>query len=321
MSGALVEALHSFGFAKVSGYGMTRQEVDEALGWVKKLFDLPTNEKMKAPHPPTPMPHRGYSGIGKEKVYSQDDVAAHTNGETDTGRELRKVTDFKESYEIGSKHDDVQPNIWLPEDSLPGFKQFGESLYERLAGVGRVLIDAISLGLGFDEHEKKALADMMLDNGCQLRLLHYPAVSKEKLQKEVFARLPAHNDWGTFTLLFQDDRGGLELRDAESGDYLHAEPAEHTLVFNVGDMLQRFSNGYFVSPLHRVSLPEQDKVSDAGIPARYSIAFFVGPRMSHTVAALPHFVTQEQPLKYEPVRFDKYGELISKYQYQSENDK
>lgn len=67
---ALVEALHSFGFAKVSGYGMSRQEVDGALGWVKRLFDLPTSEKMKAPHPPTPMPHRGYSGIGIEKVHS-----------------------------------------------------------------------------------------------------------------------------------------------------------------------------------------------------------------------------------------------------------
>lgn len=78
---------------------------------------------------------------------------------------------------------------------------------------------------------------------------------------------------------------------------------------------------YFVSPLHRVSLPEPDTVPEAGIPARYSIPFFVGPSMSHTVAALPRFVTREKPLKYKPVRFDQYGELISKYQYQSENDK
>lgn len=47
----------------------------------------------------------------------------------------------------------------------------------------------------------------------------------------------------TITLLFQDNRGGLELKDAESGEYLPAEPEEGAFVVNVGDMLQRFSNG------------------------------------------------------------------------------
>lgn len=92
----LVEALHSFGFAKVTGHGLSHTEVSEALGWVQKLFALPYDEKMKAPHPAGPMPHRGYSGIGKEKVYSQEDIDSHTgNNDGDTGHELRKISDFK----------------------------------------------------------------------------------------------------------------------------------------------------------------------------------------------------------------------------------
>ncbi len=91
---ALVEALHDFGFVKVIGHGLSKQEIGEALGWTKKLFDLSYDDKMKAPHPPGPIPHRGYSGISKEKVYSKDDVAAHgTNG--DVGKVLRKISDFK----------------------------------------------------------------------------------------------------------------------------------------------------------------------------------------------------------------------------------
>jgi hypothetical protein len=39
--------------------------------------------------------------------------------------------------------------------------------------------------------------------------------------------------------------------------------------------------------------------------------------MSGTVATLPRFVTEGKG-KYEPVRFDKYGEMISKYQYQGD---
>lgn len=37
---------------------------------------------------------------------------------------LRKMPDVKESFESGNVDDDLQPNIWLPEDKLPGFRQY-----------------------------------------------------------------------------------------------------------------------------------------------------------------------------------------------------
>jgi isopenicillin N synthase-like dioxygenase len=94
---ALVKALHDLGFVEVTGHGLSQQEIDEALRWTKALFDLSETDKMKAPHPPGPIPHRGYSGIGREKVYSQDDVKAHNN-EVDVGQSLRKFSDFKVSH-------------------------------------------------------------------------------------------------------------------------------------------------------------------------------------------------------------------------------
>ncbi|ROW00466.1 hypothetical protein VPNG_07907 [Cytospora leucostoma] len=194
---SLVEALHSFGFAKVTGHGLGTHEISEALGWVQKLFDLPYNEKMKAPHPPGPMPHRGYSGIGEEKVYSQEDIDAHArDGKGDISQELRKISDFKESYEIGSETDPVQQNIWLPEDVLPGFRRTETLLYERLAGISKTLLEVIGIGLGLDNEANAALDKLMSDRHCQLRLLHYPAVSKIQLQKQLLARLPPHRDWG-----------------------------------------------------------------------------------------------------------------------------
>jgi isopenicillin N synthase-like dioxygenase len=56
-------------------------------------------------------------------------------------------------------------------------------------------------------------------------------------------------------------------------------------------------------------------VVESGIPARYSIPFFVGPSLSHVISTLPQFITSDKPAKYEPVRFDEYGSLVSKYQY------
>ncbi|KAI2465741.1 Clavaminate synthase-like protein [Annulohypoxylon bovei var. microspora] len=311
----LVNALHGLGFVKVVGHGVTKDEIQDGLAWTKKLFDLPYEEKMKAPHPPGPMPHRGYSGIGLEKVYSPADVDAQGT-EVDISRGLRKISDFKESYEIGSEDDPVQQNIWLPDEVLPRFRICMTAFYQRLAGVSEMLLKVISIGLGLNDEEHALFTKLISDRHCQLRLLHYPAVSRDKLQTDLIARLPSHTDWGTFTLLFQDERGGLELKDPQSQDYLHAEPEEGAFVLNIGDMLQRFTNDYFISAPHRVSVPSLDTVSESGIPARYSIPFFICPGFSHTVETLPRFVTAEKPVKYEPVRFDEYGSLVSKYQYQ-----
>lgn len=162
----------------------------------------------------------------------------------------------------------MQQNIWLPEEVLPQFRSSQTALYERLTDVSKIVMDAIGVGLGLDADGNAALAELISDRHCQLRLLHYPAISKAKLENELLARLPAHNDWGlvapspyvtfplhrhtlifvyffcsTFTLLFQDGGGGLELKDPQTQDFMHAEPEEGTFVLNIGDMLQRFTNG------------------------------------------------------------------------------
>ncbi|KAH8884140.1 oxidoreductase-like protein [Thozetella sp. PMI_491] len=309
---ALVEALHDFGFVKVTGHGFSIQELREALRWVKKLFDLPTSDKMKAPHPPGPFPHRGYSGIGREKVYSRADIEAQGDSK-DVAKSLRKISDFKESYEIGSESDTEQQNIWLPEEVLPDFRAYMSALYERLAGVSKTVLDAIGVGLELDGADYSALMGLKQDH--QLRLLHYPAITKEKLSNELLARLPAHRDWSTYTMLFQDENGGLELKDPKTQEFLEAEPEEGALVLNTGDMLQRFTNNYFISALHQVAVPSPETVPEEGIPARHSIPFFVAPSSSHVIATLPKFITAENPAKYEPVRFDQYSTIVSKYQY------
>lgn len=91
---ALVSALSDLGVVYLIGNGMSDERWEEAFAWSKKLFNLPREEKMKAPHPPTAIPHRGYSAPGVEKVYSKEerDKDAETGGQ---GKELRKVEDYK----------------------------------------------------------------------------------------------------------------------------------------------------------------------------------------------------------------------------------
>ncbi len=62
--------------------------------------------------------------------------------------------------------------------------------------MGKVVLEAFAVGLGLDAEAHAALMGLESVNHSQLRLLHYPAIGKEKLQKELLARLPAHTDWG-----------------------------------------------------------------------------------------------------------------------------
>jgi isopenicillin N synthase-like dioxygenase len=74
--------------------------------------------------------------------------------------------------------------------------------------------------------------------------LHYPPVEAASVASAAVARMPAHTDWGSVTMLFQDDCGGLEVENPHKpGQFITATPIKNALVMNVGDLLMRWSNG------------------------------------------------------------------------------
>ena len=94
---ALNKASSDLGFVYITNHGISPSLLDEAFAWTKKLFDLSHEDKMKAPHPPGGIPHRGYSHPGLEKVYAREDLEKDGKEETPEEKEerLRKVEDFK----------------------------------------------------------------------------------------------------------------------------------------------------------------------------------------------------------------------------------
>lgn len=93
-SQTLYNACHNLGFANIIGHGVSDALLQEAFSWSKKLFDLPYQEKMKAPHPASAIPHRGYSAPGIEKVYSKGDLEKDEASDGQ-GASLRNIQDFK----------------------------------------------------------------------------------------------------------------------------------------------------------------------------------------------------------------------------------
>jgi len=86
-------------------------------------------------------------------------------------------------------------------------------------------------------------------------------------------RCGEHSDYGTVTILFQDNLGGLEAKSV-TGHWLPADPIPGAVLINVGDLLENLSCGRFPATRHRVVVPEQEFRRRS---PRQSIAFFVHP--------------------------------------------
>ena len=75
--------------------------------------------------------------------------------------------------------------------------------------------------------------------------------------------------------LWQDQVGGLQVREIANDTWVDAPPIEGSFVVNVGDLLARWTNDRFRSTLHRVI--------NASGRERYSIATFYDPTYGATV--------------------------------------
>src|SRR5262249_23607624 len=108
----------------------------------------------------------------------------------------------------------------------------------------------------------------------------------------------AHTDPSAFTILLQDQVGGLEARN-RAGQWVPAAPVPYSFVINIGDMMQRWTNGRFVSTPHRVA-------NRAGVD-RISVPFFVNPDYAATIAPVLGGAQAGTP-KYEPLACGPYLE-------------
>lgn len=337
-------AFQTSGFVYLRGHGVDQELVKQAFEWSKRFFDLPLEKKMLAPHPPGGAHHRGYSAPGVEKVsqgvYDVDELkklrevsAAYTISKhpstililgRDQGCVLKRdqIPDYKESFESGDVNDAAQPNIWPPDDVLPGFRPFMERYLSTCTTLIHSILSALSLALNVPP---PGLSPTHSDSLFQLRLLHYPSLPASQLRNNLRSRINAHSDFGSLTLLFQDGVGGLEVEEQNGeGVFRAVRPREGTVLVNVGDLLQRWSNERWRSCVHRVGIPpglegdverdieEGQKEIGGGeviVPSRYSIPVFATPNMDQVIDALPGCWDEGRPKKYEPVKAWDYVQM------------
>jgi len=142
----------------------------------------------------------------------------------------------------------------------------------------------------------------------QLRLLHYPSVPTKHLKNGDIDRIGAHSDFGSITLLLQDNVGGLEVEDSHNpGQFMAAPPLKGALLVNAGDFLMRWSNDLIKSTIHRVRAPPSiTDDHEMMTPERYSIPYFCSADFDTVVECLPGTWSESQPKRYEPISAAQY---------------
>jgi isopenicillin N synthase-like dioxygenase len=277
----LGESFVDYGFAILRDHGIPQELIDRAEEKAKQFFALPEEAKRKY-HLEGQGGARGYTPFGIETAKG---ASAHDLKEFwHVGRDLPEGHRFR-----GHMAD----NVWPAE--VPGFKEIFQELYAAFDQAGVTILRAVARYLGIDEDY---FTDTVRDGNSVMRLLHYPPVDKPTGNH---IRAGAHEDINTITLLLGAEEAGLQLQTTD-GRWLDVSPKPGELVINIGDMLQRLTNGKLRSTSHRVINPAPDRASKA----RYSMPFFLHFRSDFLIEALPGTVPAGEQPKWPPITADDY---------------
>jgi isopenicillin N synthase-like dioxygenase len=147
--------------------------------------------------------------------------------------------------------------------AMPDLKPRMLAYYDKVDALGCELLKLFELAL---DMPAGALKRYFTKDMNSLRILHYPPQRPDEDGVHLGAR--AHTDTNAFTILAQDDNGGLEIRNRDN-EWVAVPPIDGTFVVNVGEVLKVWTDGIFSSTLHRV-------INRSG-RERYSIPFFMYP--------------------------------------------
>ena len=274
----VVAACQLVGFFYVTDHGVPTRLIDGIFEAARWFFSRPQSERDALDVAASPN-FRGYVPMGI----------------TGPGVPRRMLEAFQMMLELGDDDPDVRagnimygPNRWPP--NAPQFRAAMEGYFGEVSNLSNRLLSVFARGLGLADDFFRPFFRKPL---TQLRLLHYPPQPPDSDAQGV----ETHTDTGAFTILLQDQTGGLEVRN-RSGLWLPATPIAGSFVINIADMMQRWTNGHFVSTPHRVA-------NRTG-KDRISVPFFANPDYHATIAPLARNLAGEA--SYEPLACGPYVE-------------
>ena len=238
----LGNACRESGFFYAIGHGVSCELQRRLTELSREFFARSVDEKMRIRMELGGRAWRGYFRVGDEL----------TSGKPDQKEGLYF------GRELPADHPHVLAGMPLAGPNLFPAHPSGlrETVLEYMAAleqVGHRLMAGLALSLDLDE---SYFADRYTADPLVLfRIFNYPPPADSSLWG-----VGEHTDYGLLTILLQDDAGGLEVRSRSR--WVTAPPLADSFVCNIGDMLDRMTQGRFRSTPHRVRNPApRDRLS------------------------------------------------------------
>lgn len=246
----LDRALRDTGMFLLSGHGVPRRVTDAFRARVKEFFAMP--KKAKEPY-------------AIEAAYDCGWLEMHPGGgvgvtRAEGGPPPSAAPDLHESFYTGPGHrtgDAFLDRYCYPDnrwpDELPELRAANEEYTAHMTrvaeGINTLLAEV--LGLPADSFTRRATRATWTQNASW-----YPSLTTVGTVQEGQLRNGPHTDLGTFTVLSrQQGMGGLQAWNEAEGWF--APPFDpDALVVNLGDLMERWTDGRWRALRHRVLAPD-----------------------------------------------------------------
>jgi len=268
----IYQACHEIGFMYIQTSVISIEKLEQVFHQSKSFLNLPLAVKQQLEWSDS-LSNTGYVGLKRERLNPN------------------QPEDLKEAFNIGNKELIHSSLSSISLDENPIILTF----YQNCTDLANILLQGFALALELPED---FFTSRHNEQNHTLRLLHYPPLQTSPLPGQM--RAGEHSDYGSLTLLFQDGVGGLEVQTA-SKEWIAVPSIPGTVVVNIGDLMQRWTNNIFCSTKHRVIIPDDQRINQS----RYSVAFFCHPNSDTEVACLES-CSQQQPPIYPPILAGEY---------------
>ncbi|MEK9821183.1 MAG: 2OG-Fe(II) oxygenase family protein [Gammaproteobacteria bacterium] len=243
---ALAAAAADWGFFRLVDHGIQASRQAQFLAAAVAFFALPSAEKLRCSR-------------------SEDNPWGYFDRELTKNRQ-----DWKEIFDLGRETQDGEQNSTPWPDQPDGFTEVMLDWHAACEAISLKLIRALCEAMGFPADSLES--HFKPDNSSFLRLNHYPVCATPADAAEDFPEtgnlgIYHHTDAGAVTVLLQDGISGLQVM--HGGKWVSLPADKESLIINIGDLIQVWSNDRFKAPLHRVLANASSE--------RYSAAFFMNP--------------------------------------------
>ena len=225
---------------------------------------------------------------------SQDNPLGYFDRElTKRKRDTKEVLDFIDPTQTLL---DAR-NQW--PDGLPDFKEVMVEFFDAFSILADRTLSLLHDALQLTAHSRSLTS--CARTSSTVRLNHYPvgdpvpANERDGLADLGETALGYHTDPGVLTLLLQDNTGGLQTQ-ARDGHWIDIAPTDGTIVVNLGDMMQAWTNDRYRAAIHRVVPMTTQR--------RFSIPYFSNPQRDAIIEPIPELCTAGP--RYRPIQWRSF---------------